>query len=389
MNRPTGAGRPAPLLTPQVIWFLVFTFLANSALSLLFAALPLHADEVSRWTIAAGLTTGVMMAITVLVELDTPRLMSAWGYRRVMELGAALLAFPALLVVAWPHLAMVLLAAALRGAGLAFTVVAATALSARLFPADRRAEGLGIYGLVVSIPAMVMLPAGLWLADAFNFTLVAIITALFGVGSLACGHTLPTLHPGAKPTHGIAAELRDPGILRPTIVFGLATLAYGVVTTYLALAMPEDRRGIAAIALLVQAIFSSGVRWGAGRLGDRIGSSRLLWPAMLCTALGLLAIVWIDSPAMVIGGMALFGLGLGAAQNSSLAIMFQRAEPERFAQISVIWNIAFDAGIGIGAVAFGLVTGFTGYPIGFGLVAAVLFLAVVPAWQDRMSQAPS
>jgi len=115
------------LITARVAWFLLFNFMANSALSLLFAALPVHAEEVSGWAVAAGLTTGVMMAVTVLVELGTPQLMAAWGYRRVLELGAALMAFPTLLIVAWPHLTTVLAAAALRGAGLAFTVVAATA----------------------------------------------------------------------------------------------------------------------------------------------------------------------------------------------------------------------------------------------------------------------
>jgi MFS family permease len=184
------------------------------------------------------------------------------------------------------------------------------------------------------------------------------------------------------------AELRDLAILRPTIIFGLATLAVGVLTTYLALAMPEDKRGVAASGLLVQAIFTSLARWGSGRLGDRVGSARLLGPAMLFAAVGMLGIIRTDSALWVIIGMALFGIGLGGAQNASLAIMFERSRPERFAQISVIWNIAYDAGMGIGAVAFGFVTGLTSYPIGFALVAGLLFLAVIQAWRDRAPGGP-
>ena len=60
-----------------------------------------------------------MMLCTVLVELVTPRLMADYGYRRVMELGVALLGFPALLLVAFPNLGTILLVAAARGAGLA------------------------------------------------------------------------------------------------------------------------------------------------------------------------------------------------------------------------------------------------------------------------------
>jgi predicted MFS family arabinose efflux permease len=383
MTHPHASQPNVPLITRTIGWFLLFSFMANGSLSILFSALPLYAEQTSGRAVAAGLTTGVMMAVTVLVELATPRLMSKLGYRRVMELGAGLLAFPALLVIAWPNLATILVAAGARGAGLAFTVVAGTALAARLFPPERRGEGLGIYGLIVSIPAVVMLPAGLWLGDRLGFNVVATIAATLGLIAIAAGRTLPTLHPGDRPTHSIMAELRDPGILRPTVIFSLSTLAVGVLVTYLALAVPEDQRSIAAVGLLVQAIFTSISRWGAGRIGDRIGPSRLLGPAMLLCAIGVLCLVTTGNPLLVLTGMVLFGLGLGGAQNASLAIMFDRAPRERYAQVSVIWNIAYDAGKGIGAVGFGIVSGLTGYAWGFAIVAGLLFASVVPAWRDR------
>ncbi|MBA2776356.1 MAG: hypothetical protein H0U31_06445, partial [Chloroflexia bacterium] len=41
------------------------------------------------------------------------------------------------------------------------------------------------------------------------------------------------------------------------------------------------------------------------------------------------------------------------------------------------------AGLGIGAVGFGLLIGQTGYPWGFAIVATILIASVVPAWMDR------
>jgi hypothetical protein len=38
--------------------------------------------------------------------------------------------------------------------------------------------------------------------------------------------------------------------------------------------------------------------------------------------------------------------------------------------VSLIWNLAFDAGMGLGAVGFGLVTGLMGYPFGILLPAS-------------------
>jgi predicted MFS family arabinose efflux permease len=375
--------RQEPLLTRPVWWFLLFSLIANASLSLLFAVLPLFAERTTGLALAAGLTTGAMMLATVLVELVTPRLMVILGYRRSMEIGVALMGLPALVLVIAPNLASILAVAALRGAGLAITIVAGTALAAQLFPPHRRAEGLGIYGVAVSIPAITLLPLGLWLAERYGFDLVFAAAAGLVIVSLPVGHMLPTVHPGAKPTHGILTELRDPGILRPTVIFGLSTLSIGILVTYLALAVPEGSRNVAAIGLFIQAICTTVARWGAGRLGDRIGSSRLLAPSMLLCATGVLCLVATGSTGAVLAGMALFGLGLGGAQNASLAMMFERAGIGRIAQVSVIWNLAYDAGMGIGAVGFGLVSGVTGYPWGFAIVAALLFATVLPAWRDR------
>ncbi|MBA2469804.1 MAG: MFS transporter, partial [Chloroflexia bacterium] len=173
------------LLTPPVWWFLIFSLVANSSLSLLFAVLPLFAEETTGLALAAGLVTGTMMLATVIVELGTPRLMSALGYRRVMEIGVALMGLPALLLIAFPNLATILAVAAARGAGLAITVVAGTALAPQLFPAHRRAEGLGIYGVAASIPAIALLPLGLWLAERYGFDLVFTGAAGLTVAGLA------------------------------------------------------------------------------------------------------------------------------------------------------------------------------------------------------------
>lgn len=382
MNDPSRPLHQEPLITATIWWFLLFSLVSGASLSLLFSVLPLFASETAGSSVAAGLTTGTMMLATVIVELGTPRLMSALGYRRIMALGVALLGLPSLILILAPTMGTILLVCVARGAGLAFMVVAGTALAAQLFPVHRRAEGLGIYGVAASIPAIVFLPLGVWLAESHGFNLVFWMTAIAAVAGLAIGRTLPSIHPGDRPTHSILSELTNPAIARPTVIFALATLGAGVLLTFLALAVPDDVRNLAAIGLFVQAICTTIARWVAGRLGDRYGSRRLLAPSMLLCAMGMLGIVATGNTLTVIGGMALFGIGLGGAQNASLAVMFERAPRDRFAQVSVIWNLAYDTGLGIGAVGFGLLSQQTGYSWGFAIVAAILFATVLPAWRD-------
>jgi MFS family permease len=85
---------------------------------------------------------------------------------------------------------------------------------------------------------------------------------------------------------------------------------------------------------------------------------------------------------MVLAGMALFGIGFGAAQNVTMAMMFERVPAAEYGRVSALWNIAYDGGWGLGAVAFGAIVGTTGYPLAFGLVAMVLVTALLPARRD-------
>lgn len=374
-----------PLLTPQVRWFLLFSLLSTSCLALLMTVLPLFAEIATGSALMAGLVTSTMMLMTVMVELGTPRLMAILGYRRTMEIGIALMGFPALLLLVSADQITILGVAAARGVGLALSIVAGTALAATQFPLHRRAEGLGIYGVAISIPSIALLPLGLWLAERYGFNLVFGSNALIAVTGLAIGRKLPTIHPGQKPSHSIITELRDPGIARPTIIFSLSTLAVGILVTYLALAVPDESRSVAAMGLFVQAACTTLSRWGAGRLGDRIGSQRLLAPSMLLTAIGMGCLVPTGQSVAVLAGMALFGIGLGGAQNASLSMLFERARHDRVAQVSVIWNLAYDAGMGVGAVGFGLLSGMTGYAWGFALVSALLFATAPIAWYDGVA----
>jgi len=48
-----------------------------------------------------------------------------------------------------------------------------------------------------------------------------------------------------------------------------------------------------------------------------------------------------------------------------------------------MYNLAYDAGMGLGAAGFGAVAVRIGYPAAFLLTGAVMLAALVPAWRNR------
>ncbi len=124
-------------------------------------------------------------------------------------------------------------------------------------------------------------------------------------------------------------------------------------------------------------------RWLAGRYGDRRGPAGLVLPALLVSAGGVLLLARTGSAVSAVAGAAVFGAGFGVAQNATLALMYARVPPAGYGTVTALWNVAYDGGMGIGAVAFGVLAGGTGYSWAFVLTAAVMLAALAPARRDR------
>jgi predicted MFS family arabinose efflux permease len=134
-------------------------------------------------------------------------------------------------------------------------------------------------------------------------------------------------------------------------------------------------------ALLVVGIASAAGRWWAGRFGDRRNPRFLLPPALLAAALGMVALP--SGGALLVGGAALFGVGFGLLQNVTLVLMMRRVSETEYGLGSTLWNVAFDAGTGLGAFLFGFVIAAFGYFWAFYLCAGLVASALVLVRLDR------
>ncbi|MFD4278519.1 MFS transporter [Streptomyces cyaneofuscatus] len=412
----TGTSR---LLTRPMLLLLVASVGGMGGFYLLLSVLPLYAATAGGGGVGAGLTTGAMMLATVLAEPAVPWFLARFGHRAVVGAGLLLLGLPSAVLSLWSSFPLTLGVCLARGVGLGIVVVAGTALAAELAPPGRRSENLGLYGVSLGVPSVLGLPAGVWLSDRLGFEPVFLLTAALTLLALPAVAGLPA----RRATRATRAERlsgdpdgrngepggrngepggrsEDPGVrkgtpdgplgaavnrslVRPTLILGAATFASGVLVTFLPLALLGGPSHLAVVALLVQASVAPLARWGAGWWGDRHGSSSLLLPAVLAVALGTAGLVRLESPVMVIVSMVLFGAGFGAVQNVTLATMFERVPRSGFGRVSVVWNLAFDAGMGLGAVGFGLLIDRTGYPWGFAVTAVLLLAVLGPAWHDR------
>lgn len=383
-SHPGTTARPrSRLVSGPFALVLVAALCMETSFFLLVSVTPMAAAADGATSTGAGLVTGVLLLGTVVAELASPVLMRRCGNRVTLAAGALLMGVPLLVLLAHGTFVITMIASLARGFGFGLGAVVLGALVPLLVPADRRGEGLALSGVVETIPAVVALPAGVWLAGHAGFALVVIVAAVTALVPAVATAWLPRRvgadDPGAASDQdrpvGLLAGLRQAGQRRPALIFAASTVAAGVVVSFLPLATGLSRN-IAAAGLFAQALTAMAGRWWAGRLGDRLGHARLLPPALVIAAAGMAGLFWLASPVAVIAGMGLFGLGFGALQNATFTLMINRMPESGFGAASAIWNLAYDAGYGAGPAAFGVFVGVTGYPIAFAFSALLMVVAL-------------
>ncbi|MBZ2195207.1 MFS transporter [Occultella gossypii] len=371
------------------LWVLLaVTFLAFVNYAALLAVVPLWASEIGghggAGSVAVGATTGVMMAATVLTQLSMPRLFRILPLRAMIMLGAAMLGLPAPLYAVTDAIAPILVITAIRGIGFALVVVAGSTLLADVAGAGRLASASSYYGAAAALPNLAALAGGVWVARTWSFDVVFVTAGAAGVLAAIVAAPLPKRIRG---TFHLASTAQLRTIASPVGLFLLTSGAFGAVTTFLPVAGPAA--GTTAVALFGASAALIVARLGAGAVGDRLGTGRVLAPAAGLVALGAVTLavaLSLDGPPssmLLVLGATLLGGGFGAAQNDSFVITVERLGAGRGGTGATIWNIAYDGGLGLGAMGLGLVVGHLGYAHAFIVLGAVIALCALPALVSR------
>jgi len=370
------------------VLLLAATFGALSNYAPLLSVVPLWAASGGSGGAGVGATTGVIMAATVLTQLSMGRLLRLLSLRRMLGVGATLMGAVTPAYLLSSALAPVLVVSALRGVGFGMVVVAGSALVAELLPSRQWGKGAGVYGLAAGLPSVVCLPLGVWAAQQVGFAPVFVAATLLCLAAVPLTVAMSEHRGGSDETepastgHGRAA-LRP--LAAPWLLLLAAAIALGGIATFLPLAL--EAPGTTSVALLTLSTCMILGRWGAGAISDLVGAGRILPASVAAGAAGMGGLaVAAGSPAtasvLAPVAAAVYGLGFGAVQNDTLVVMLRRAGAKGHGLASTVWNIAYDAGTGVGAVLLGVVVAWAGHTWSFAVAAVVIAATAPVAWLE-------
>ena len=359
------------------------TVLGFASYCLTLASLPVYAVTGGAAESTAGVVTAVFLVVTIAVQLMVPALTARFGIGPVLVAGLLAMGLPSPFYVLDDSVEWISMLSALRGSGFAVLTVLGATLAAQVAPPERRGESIGLYGLAIAVPNLIAVPAGVALVLDGHLGWLSWLAASPVLGALLVPRLVRSSapQPGPGPTGTRRAAVL--AALVPSLVLFVVTLAGGGLVTFLPIERPDGV--LATVALLLFGLTGAVTRWRAGLLADRLGSRLLLPLALVASASGMVltaAGLWAGA-VWVLVGAAVFGAGFGATQNLTLLAAFARAGEAGTTTASAMWNISFDAGTAIGALALGFLAAGIGldwtYVVVAGLLAAAVPLASAAA----------
>lgn len=368
---------------------MVLTSVSVIAWALLLPAMPLAVSAAGGSHLVAGAATGVFMVATVAAELSAPWLLARCDFRAVLATGCLLLGAPcAVLLVSSRAIPVLLAVNAIRGVGFGLLTVAATALLPKLAPRDLLPRAVALQGGINAVGKIAGLALALPLYHAGGLAVGATTAVILTFAGLAVSTRVPgrgRAVPAAGPREPRARESAGVAKLLP-ICAGVA--AAGTAFGGLSAITPLPGSPQASYAgLILMAIATAAI---AGRYASRGLAGPLLWRGFFVGVMGCAAGLLLLSAADLSGGKGgialslagavVFGLGFGAAGNTSIVLAFQAMPVASAGWASASWNVSLDAGIGLGSVAMGASVDVFGYPAthaaGIGVLAVVAAFAL-------------
>ncbi|MGG4103877.1 MFS transporter [Paenibacillus lautus] len=341
---------------------------------LLLPTLPLYIKHLGGSESQVGLAAGAFTLTAVVFRPMVGGLVDRYGRRAFYVWG---LIFFILSMYLYDWVGSILLLLALRilhGASWAFSTTSIGTVITDLIPTSRRGEGMGWYGMAMTVAMAIGPMLGTFIVSGYSFrTLFLVATGLSLIAFILAYMTRAPYQ--AKPSAG-RIQLVEKSVLPVTVAIFFLAVAYGGITTFLPL-FAESIRVNPGTFFLVYAVALTLIRPFAGKLSDRFGEAAVIIPSLVVTAAALIVLSMSNGLTGLITAAILYGIGFGSAQPALQAATLRIAPENRRGAANASFMTAFDLGIGLGAIILGLVSERIGYTYLFTVTAASVVVSLV------------
>ncbi|MBT2685149.1 MFS transporter [Bacillus sp. ISL-37] len=266
-------------------------------------------------------------------------------------------------------------------------------------PNSRLGEGMGYFGLSITIGMIIAPSLGIFLYQVTTFENLIYISGVLGAIALlllASVHyqtpdqVLETKKEDLKFTY--LGSLVEKSGWFPAVLTLLISLGYGTIVTFIVIFGEE--RGIEQIFLfyLCNAVFASLSRPVAGKWFDQKGPIGLVILTISITFAGMWVLSFAHSNMMIAVAGVLFGIGFGSLIPTLQSWTLSITPPNRRGVANGMFFSSIDLGIGLSGLVFGVLAQYielgTLFQISSGFILIALVLTILKGRRTKAIRQP-
>ncbi|WP_070121338.1 MFS transporter [Bacillus marinisedimentorum] len=251
-------------------------------------------------------------------------------------------------------------------------------------PNSRLGEGMGYYGLSITIGMIIAPSLGIFLFQQTTFSKLIMVSGILGAVALtllAVGkyHTPEEVKETNKEDlkFSYIGSLVEKSSWYPSVVTMMATFGYGTIVTFIVIFGEE--RGIDNIFLfyLFNAVMATVSRPIAGRWFDRNGPKGLVIFCASLSFVGMWVLSFATSGVLIAVSGILFGIGFGSLIPTLQSWTLSMTPMKRRGVANGMFFSSIDLGIGLSSLIFGVVAQFVDIAVLFKISSIFFVLTII------------
>ncbi|WP_078382169.1 MFS transporter [Sutcliffiella halmapala] len=378
-----------PLWTKSFVMLMVGNLFVFMSFQMLIPTLPPYIKSLGASGLEIGLVTALFSIGAVLSRPFIGFLLEYKARKPLVLIGAVALL---MITIIYPLSQIVVIFLLFRFVhGLAWgwsTTVNGTA-AVDVIPKSRLGEGMGYYGLSITLGMIIAPSLGIFLYQVTSFSNLIYVSSVLGIialGLLAIvSYRTPDVVRDTKREQlkfSYIGSLVEKTSWYPSFITLVATFGYGAIVTFIVIFGEE--RGLDQIFLfyLFNAIMASISRPLAGKWFDQRGPKGLVLGCMFLSFIGMWVLSFAHSNLMLAIAGALFGVGFGSLIPTLQSWTLSTTPDNRRGVANGMFFSSIDLGIGLSGLIFGVLAQFVETATLFQISSFFLLLAMIFAFAE-------
>lgn len=360
---------------------------------LLGAVVPLVLIDLGTTKSSIGLALTGMWAVYALFQFPSGILADRFGERPLLLVGLSGSVIGAALVAVAPSILLYGVFVIVLGAGAGLFFSPASALVSRLY--EEHGGALGVLTASGAIAGVVYPIGGSYLATRFGWriavavgaavALPALLTTLGLVSSLPPANASRSLH-AAVDLQQIRELLSRPSVTYTTMVAIMTGFTFQSISSFFPTFLVEFRGvdpGLAGVGFGAVFGISAIAQPVAGSVSDHISRDFAIGSSVSLTGMALTVLILVPSQVGLVVGTALLGIGVSWPGTIQARFMDQFGDAERGYGFGLARTVYMFVGAS-GSVVVGTLAEQFGWPVGYGVVIALLSVCVLLLASNRV-----